>query len=92
MITENDTGVWEIWIDDVNGELAMEKDDGAARKIEVVERSVFNEVLFERDAKQRPLGEQVLTLTIENDKLKKQIAELKNEIQDLRYEQREERP
>jgi predicted oxidoreductase len=39
---EFDTGVWEIWIDDVDGELAMKKTELARREISVVELTAFN--------------------------------------------------
>lgn len=39
-----DTGEWEIWIDDVAGELAMEQTDMARRKISVVEAEVFEAI------------------------------------------------
>lgn len=37
-----DTGVWEIWIDDLDGELAMDQNERSINKIEVVEKSVFD--------------------------------------------------
>jgi len=36
-------------------------------------QSKINEMTFELDSKQRPLGEQVLNLTLENDALKKEL-------------------
>jgi len=40
-MSEVETGEWEIWIDDVCGELAMTKGHLARRKISVVELEAF---------------------------------------------------
>lgn len=34
--------IWEIWIDDICGEIAMDKNDLARRKIEVVDKESFD--------------------------------------------------
>ena len=40
-----ETGYWEIFIDDVQGELAMDKGVNAVAKIEVVEHRAYDEAL-----------------------------------------------
>lgn len=40
-----DTGYWTIWIDDVDGQLAMRKTSGAVAKIEVVEQKALGKAL-----------------------------------------------
>lgn len=73
MNTMNDTGVWEIWIDDLDGNLAMVKDESMAKaKVEVVEATVFSKVLTERDSAlswQKAAEDRV-------DELKKALREL----------------
>lgn len=48
-VTLKDTGLWEIWIDNLDGNLAMRKTQMAKRKIEVVELEVFDRALEQRD-------------------------------------------
>lgn len=43
-MSELETGEWEIWIDNVCGELAMTKTDLARRKVLVVEAEVFEKI------------------------------------------------
>lgn len=40
-----DTGIWSIWIDNTDGELAMDKNARAKREVEVVERAAYEAVL-----------------------------------------------
>lgn len=40
-----ETGRWEIWIDDLDGELAMGKNDMARRKVEVVEKEALDNLV-----------------------------------------------
>jgi len=40
-----ETGIWTIWIDNLDGELAMNKNHMAKDKIDVVEMEVFNRAL-----------------------------------------------
>lgn len=47
-----DTGQWEIWIDDVDGELAMKQTDQAMNRISVVEAKVF-ELLKQENEKMK---------------------------------------
>ncbi len=40
-----DTGHWQIWIDDLDGELAMKRTITAVREVSVVEQETFDRVL-----------------------------------------------
>lgn len=49
-MSKYDTGQWEIWIDDLDGELAMVRDGRAKRDVLVVESTAFEAALRDLDS------------------------------------------
>lgn len=65
--TTNDTGWWNIWIDNVDGKLAMEKSNGAHSSLPVVEEQVFLRIVDERDKLANALKTACDVIDLQND-------------------------
>lgn len=93
IMSDQDFSYWVIWIDDICGELAMDKNDLAKRKIEVVDKESFDAVVKERDELQSQRKTAVDMLNFRTKFKDIEIESLRMSVEFLRglrigYEQR----